>query len=437
MESALLALRSLQKYIPISVILFLFCLSLLAKSDEWVVYNTGNSALPDNQVQAITVDSNDVLWIGTANGLARFDGSQWTTYTTSNTAIPSSFITALATGDNSTVWIGTNKGLARYDGTRWTSYDSTTVQGNLTISRIFFDPKAGVLWAGTEKGLIRFDGTTWTRYDDSNSGLAEDLVRSVAVDKDGTLWVGTFDHFKFLGRLWKFDGTNWSTTRLDLKELPSSFPDVLTVDRNNVLWLGVKGTIGGAIVRIEGDRWKVFRATDSPWLHGGVSSLVFEDTTAWIGSGSGLVMYDGENWMGFTTATSGLPENYVSSVALDGKGNKWVGTIGGGVAVYKNGGVVTSAEEQIDDSEQCWRLWNYPNPVSFVTTVAWQVPASGSVMVSMYNSTGEQITTLYNGYTTSGQHTLSWRPANLPDGLYFCRMTWPGGSITSKVLVQR
>lgn len=433
----MLALRSLQQYIPLPVVLLLFCVSLHAKSNEWLVYNTANSALPDNQVQALTIDNKDVLWIGTANGLTRFDGSQWTTYTTNNAAIPSSFITALATGANGTVWIGTNKGLAQYDGTHWTLYDSTTVQGNLAISRMFFDTKTSVLWAGTEKGLLRFDGATWTRYDDSNSGLVEDLVRSVTVDKNGTLWVGTFDHFKFLGRLWKFDGTNWSTTRLDLKELPSSFPDALTVDRNNVLWLGVKGTTGGAIVRIEGDRWEVLRATDSPWLHGGVSSLVFEDTTAWIGGGSGLVMYDGENWMGFNSTTSGLPDDYVSSVALDSKGNKWVGTIRGGVGVYKSGGVVTSAEEQLEQSEQRCRLSNYPNPVSFATTIAWHVPASGSVTVSMYNATGEQIAVLYNGYTTSGQHTLSWRPTNLPNGLYFCRMTWQGGSITSEVLVQR
>jgi hypothetical protein len=424
------------RHISIVIIALLYCVSLFAKGEEWIVYNTTNSILPDNQVHAIAIDNNDVQWIATASGLVRFDGAQWMLYTAGTGSLPSSFITALAT-NNGTVWVGTDKGLAKYDGTAWTVYDSTAIQGNLVVSRIFCDMATGIVWAGTEKGLLKYEAGVWTRYDDSNSGLAEDLVRSVTVDKNGVLWVGTFDHFKFLGRLWKFDGATWTNTRLDHRELPSSFPDVLTVDRNNVLWLGVKGTTGGAIVRIEGEHWKIFRNTDSPWLHGGISALVFEDTTAWIASGAGLVRYDGGNWMGFTKATSALPDDYVSTVAIDSRGNKWIGTISGGMAVYRTGGVATSVEGRSGSTNHNNQLWNYPNPVSVATTIQWQIPVSGLATVGIYTLAGEQVETLYNDYAQSGLHMSTWQPHHLPNGLYMCCVSWSGGRTISSILVQQ
>ena len=55
--------------------------------------------------------------------------------------------------------------------------------------------------------------------------------------------------------------------------------------------------------------------------------------------GGGLAKFDGTNWTVYNTSNSGLPDNDVSSLAIDGSGNKWIGT-GGGLAVYNEGGVV-------------------------------------------------------------------------------------------------
>ncbi len=53
----------------------------LARFDgaTWTVY-TATLSLPSNDVRSLTVDVNDVLWVGTTTGLARFDGVTWSQY---------------------------------------------------------------------------------------------------------------------------------------------------------------------------------------------------------------------------------------------------------------------------------------------------------------------------------------------------------------------
>ncbi len=48
----------------------------------------------------------------------------------------------------------------------------------------------------------------------------------------------------------------------------------------------------------------------------------------------GLAKFDGTNWTVYNTSNSGLPDNYVSSIAIDGSGNKWIGTWHGGLAKF-------------------------------------------------------------------------------------------------------
>jgi hypothetical protein len=58
---------------------------------EWMVYDTTNSEIPFNLVWTLTIDKNDMKWMGTltsnhgpARGLTRFDGTNWITYNTEN-----------------------------------------------------------------------------------------------------------------------------------------------------------------------------------------------------------------------------------------------------------------------------------------------------------------------------------------------------------------
>ena len=73
----------------------------------WYVYNTDNSGLPNNRVEAIASDEQGHLWIGTYGGLVHFDGTQWTIYNTENSGLLCNYITGIAFDSKNNVWVST------------------------------------------------------------------------------------------------------------------------------------------------------------------------------------------------------------------------------------------------------------------------------------------------------------------------------------------
>jgi ligand-binding sensor domain-containing protein len=72
-----------------------------------LIYNTSNSGLPnDDYVNAITIDGLGNKWIGTNNGLAKFDGVNWAVYNTSNSGLPDNSVnSAIAIDGQGNKWI--------------------------------------------------------------------------------------------------------------------------------------------------------------------------------------------------------------------------------------------------------------------------------------------------------------------------------------------
>jgi len=79
---------------------------------SWTVYQTSNSGIPDNNVYAIAIDENNVKWLGTRGGLAKFDDTSWTVWNTDNSDIPSNTINCIVIDKYGNKWIGTDNGLA-------------------------------------------------------------------------------------------------------------------------------------------------------------------------------------------------------------------------------------------------------------------------------------------------------------------------------------
>lgn len=398
-------------------IILMTCNFVFVNAQDWIVYNTTNSGLPNNQVQAIAVDKKGVRWIGTANGLASFDGRTWTIYKKENSPLPSSMIRTLAIDNHDKVWVGTDRGLAVFDGNHWTVYNShNTVFPNEAITTVLCDKKRGNVWIGTEKGLVKFDGSQWIRFDDGNSSLINDHVYSVAVEEQGTVWVGTFDHFQFAGRLNKFDGNKWEIIKLEQKELNSSFPQALVVDQENTLWMGVKGTMGGALVRIKEHDWQVVNSQTSNKIPGGIQSLAIEGNKKWIGNGGGLTAYSGAELITFNSSNSSLPDNLIYSIAIDQRGNKWIGMINGGVAVYREGGVVM--DSVVEEPGSPFNI--YPNPTASVANIHYSATEKERITISVYYSNGQLVDVIQDTIVEKGTHTIQWNPGALPAGIYLC-----------------
>ncbi len=65
---------------------------------------------------------------------------------------------------------------------------------------------------------------------------------------------------------------------------------------------------------------------------------------------------------------------------------------------------------------------NYPNPFNPSTTINFNMPTSGSVKIVVFNTLGQEVTTLVNGYQEAGFHSVNFNASQLTSGIYFYQM---------------
>ena len=149
-----------------------------------------------------TQDGDGFLWIGSQNGLARWDGYHFRVYRAAPGkagALPDNFIQALLTDTRGVLWIGTSSGgLARYD----RDHDRFVVYpvgpnglSHVSVRAIAEDGRGGV-WVATEAGLDHVVANSGVvehlRHTEGDpASLPDNRVRGLLRDRHGTLWVGT------------------------------------------------------------------------------------------------------------------------------------------------------------------------------------------------------------------------------------------------------
>src|ERR1035437_801082 len=115
-----------------------------------------DAGLPHNSVTALAQTRDGYLWLGTSNGLARFDGVRFTVFRgTDLPGLKSNRILCLHADTQGALWIGAVEGgLAQYDKGRFISFSMSEGLSSDTVLCIG-EGRAGELWAGTDLGLNR------------------------------------------------------------------------------------------------------------------------------------------------------------------------------------------------------------------------------------------------------------------------------------------
>lgn len=290
---------------------------------EWVIYNKSNSNLTDNQINAISIDKNDVKWVGTAKGLIRINAESWDSFNSSNSLLPSNYIRAITVTDQGIAWVGTDMGLASYNGQKWSVFNTAnSVLASNSITCITYDQKNERVWIGTDEGIVRIDKDgQWTLL------YLTDLVISLTCDRDGNLWAGTFNPFSFTGKIKQYKNGRWNNYVLPEIGYPSAWPYSLASDLNNNLLAVLSGTAVKTLVRFDGNSWQEVQGPQDAY---GLKSLLIEGTVLWVGGTRLSVFGSAQN------KSINMPgiNSGVLAMAKDKYGRKWLGTLSDGLVVY-------------------------------------------------------------------------------------------------------
>ncbi|MCK4385421.1 MAG: T9SS type A sorting domain-containing protein, partial [candidate division Zixibacteria bacterium] len=96
---------------------------------------------------------------------------------------------------------------------------------------------------------------------------------------------------------------------------------------------------------------------------------------------------------------------------------------------------VAITENTLKSPSQFSLYQSYPNPFNPATTISYQLPKSGFVNLSIYNTNGQLVETLINRQIQSGYHSIKWDGSNVVSGVYFYRISAGDYSATGKCIL--
>jgi len=282
---------------------------------------TNESGLPQNTIDAIVQTRDGYLWMGTEEGLVRFDGIRFVvTDRQSAPALRSSFISSLFEARDGTLWIGTyGGGLARMRDGRVEAFHPEQL-GADRLREMHATADGAIFAATAGGGLLRIDGEKLTRFT-ARDGLPTDRLWAIEDDGAGGLWVAT--HGGGVVR-WRDGRVQQKLTTAE--GLPNDFARAILRDADGTLWIGTDG--GGVAAWRDGAILRTLTTAD-----GLPSNLIRtlhrdHDGSLWIGTDGGLARWRGARAEAVGVA-EGLPSPLIRAVAEDREGSLWVGTTGG------------------------------------------------------------------------------------------------------------
>ncbi len=244
--------------------------------------------------------------------------------------LPENYVRALAQTRDGYLWVGSDDGVSRFDGVRFFSlglqegFQSGPVQ-------VLFGDSHGALWVGgVGGGLSRWQQGRLNTFM-MRDGLPSDSITALAEDHTGRLWVGTQAGLV----VWQ----NGHLGPLSGAEIFSGKPvTTLFCDRKGTMWLGASGV--GVFAYQDNQFVRLHDPAVDDLLQDPHCLLVDQAGRIWIGAGDASVLCrEGEQWRRF-----GIPRHlatrYISALTEEPDGTVWAGSVGEGLFQFKAGKLV-------------------------------------------------------------------------------------------------
>lgn len=223
------------------------------------------------------------------------------------------------------IWIGTQQGLNRFDGVdvkTITAEDEHGIPNNF-VNSLFVDKK-GNLWVATRGGFAHYDynNGSFVKYKEKDTELAHDNVRCFAECNKYGLLIGTEGGLCAMNKR----GIINLAERHEL--LGHKISSIAVNDSEDKIYLGTPGN--GIIV------FQVGKAETTTQLKKGkilksdyIYALCLDKENLWIGTDNGLTLYNGKEFIRTYTTNDLLSDNGIRALFMDKENTLWIGTAGG------------------------------------------------------------------------------------------------------------
>lgn len=372
----------------------------------------------------------DIFLCGAVGEILHFDGSGFTQQNSGTT----NHLYAIDGRSASDVYaVGTNGTVVHYDGFSWSPINPPTSED---LWDVWANPAGDVWVVGLHDTVYRYDGIEWYEQPLESGDPGLGLLLGVWGTGDDDVWVASYLN----GDLHHWDDT-WTTTETGMFGISrvwgTSSTDVFVATPGGVLHYDGSGwslqNVPGAEINLN--------------VHGTATDNVFL-----VGFGSFIAQYDGSNWtpqenpLTPTHPTRRIGEYNGVAVADQQAFLVWCGntvdepigqqTIFDSFPVEWPADVVDLGHPAASVELEAMR----PNPTHRLGTVAYSLPTSSIVDLSLVDAQGRRVVTLVHGAQPAGRHVLSWNGEDaggeeLATGVYFLRLNAGEEVRTRKVTV--
>lgn len=334
------------KYIFLFFILTLPCFGQ-------VDYLTISDGLPHNTVFCALQDSDGYIWVGTQNGLAKYDGYSFEIYASKGKSIDSqefkgNKISALYEDKAGNLWVGTEReglNIKKRGSDFFENLKENDAFINIKeyeITSISEDEEGNILIGTLGGGVLQYNFETKKNrhFTVQNSGLSDDRVFDVKMDNYGKIWVAAAGiGLNYLNEKGQFTLSHeWVPNESNM----SGYRKRIMVDGDDI-WLTVEGA-GLYRINVKSLNYKQFNAdSDENNLSSNavIDVLRGNDGLIYIAlDGSGMNIYDEtqDKMSIYNTNGAGTTLNSKALVCFlkDRMGDIWIGTYNGGLNIIKN-----------------------------------------------------------------------------------------------------
>ncbi|WP_188766454.1 ligand-binding sensor domain-containing protein [Emticicia aquatilis] len=327
------------------------------------------------------------MWIATSGaGVYRYDGKGFVNFTTKD-GLNSNIVQCILEDFKGNIWIGTKDGVCRFDGKKFTDFPlpwtrtpitspffrQTVPQkgcmppANKTVLSMFQD-KMGNIWFGTQdEGVIQYNGKSFTEFLANEGPVGNDGFHHVAIyniyqEKSGNIWFGSY---RYDGKNFKNFPQEENTTKasdtivksfkdmLEQKSMYSS-ANMVVEDKKGDLWFSHACRYG--ITKYDGKALTHFTDKDG-FCDNIIRAMVADkEGNIWIGGvrkdakgiKEGCIsIYDGKSFRAFSTEK--LSNSAIESLFVDKDNNIWIGTREVGLYRYDGKTLTAFTEKPVNN----------------------------------------------------------------------------------------
>lgn len=306
---------------------FLLPLSTFAQLYPFDFYTAKNGLLSD-YVLALCCDSRGYLWIGTDEGLGRYDGDKFQNYTVAD-GLALSRVTCLTESrkEPGTLWIGTNGGgVSKLVDGKFRNYRVGRSRASNLVSAVCED-SAGTLWCGTVDGVYRLVGDQFLPFFPI---IYSGTVNGLEYSADGFLWVVLPD------KVYMIPPRSDVPVQVEIRQNRNTTINCVHAAKDSTVLIGLSD---GTVVQLRGSR-----ITRRIHVKSAGVAFILDDSNGFLAAAAnGIYRIDRETGQSFPycSTSNGLLENYITAGAIDREGDLWLGFGSKGVAKLANRSIVT------------------------------------------------------------------------------------------------